>query len=53
MTFPAANLDALLLDLLRANREKVAAWLRGGTGQLGISGGGKRSLWSAGKPAAP
>lgn len=39
MTFPAENLDALLLDLLRANREKVAAWLRDEPGSWGFLAG--------------
>lgn len=39
MTFPTANLDALLLNLLRANREKVAAWLRDEPGSWGFLAG--------------
>ena len=40
MTFPAAaNLDSLLLDLIRANREKVAAWLRDEPGSWGFLAG--------------
>lgn len=39
MTFPAANLDSLLLDLMRANREKVAAWLRDEPGSWGFLAG--------------
>ena len=40
MSFPAAaNLDSLLLDLMRANREKVAAWLRDEPGSWGFLAG--------------
>ena len=40
MTFPAAaDLDSLLLDLLRTNREKVAAWLRDEPGSWGFLAG--------------
>lgn len=39
MTFPASNLDSLLLDLMRADREKVSAWLRDEPGSWGFLAG--------------
>ena len=39
MTFPAANLDSLLVALLRDHREKTAAWLRDEPGSWGFLAG--------------